>query len=90
LKEDVNDRRNRLMKEKLITLKHHADDYECMWNGIEDLYIQDTGEILPPSFFFVLSEFGSFCYMKTPKSGLKRIIALGDGQNKCIISLPPL
>jgi hypothetical protein len=39
------------MKAKLITLKHHADDYECMWNGIEDLYIRDTGEILPPSFF---------------------------------------
>lgn len=70
------------MKEKLIKLKHHADDYECMWNGIEDLYIQDTGEILPPSFFFVLSAFGSFCYMKTPKSDLKRIIALGDGRTK--------
>ncbi len=39
------------MKEKLIALKHHEDDYECMWNGIEDLYIRDTGEKLPPSFF---------------------------------------
>lgn len=70
------------MKEKLITLKHHADDYECMWNGIEDLYIRDTGETLPPSFFFILSGFGSFCYMKTPKSDLKRMIALGDGRTK--------
>lgn len=70
------------MKEKLIALKHHADDYECMWNGIEDLYIRDTGEKLPPSFFFVLSAFGSFCYMKTPKSDLKRMIALGDGRTK--------
>lgn len=64
------------MKGKLITLQHHADDYECMWNGIEDLYIQATGETLPPSFFFILSAFGSFCYMKTPKSDLKRMIAL--------------
>lgn len=70
------------MKEKFITLKHHADDYECMWNGIEDLYIRDTGEKLPPSFFFSLSSFGSFCYMKTPKSDLKRMIALGDGRTK--------
>ncbi len=70
------------MREKLISLKHHVDDYECMWNGIEDLYIRDTGEILPPSFFFVLSAIGSFCYMKTPKSQLKRMIALGDGRTK--------
>lgn len=70
------------MKKKRIPLKHHMDDYECMWNGIEDLYIRDTGEKLPPSFFFVLSGFGSFCYMKTPKSDLKRMIALGDGRTK--------
>lgn len=70
------------MQKKLITLKHHAHDYECMWNGIEDLYIRDTGEKLPPSFFFILSAFGSFCYMKTPKSDLKRMIALGDGRTK--------
>jgi len=70
------------MREKLITLKHHVDDYECMWNGIEDLYIQRTGEVLPPSLFFILSSFGSFCYMKTPKSDLKRMVALGDGRTK--------
>ncbi len=70
------------MHKKWIPLKHHMDDYECMWNGIEDLYIRDTGEKLPPSFFFVLSGFGSFCYMKTPKSDLKRMIALGDGRTK--------
>jgi len=74
------------MNGKLITLKHHADDYECMWNGIEDLYIQASGETLPPSFFFVLSAFGSFCYMKTPKSDLKRMIALGDGRTKQMYS----
>jgi len=70
------------MQKKLITLKHHTDDYECMWNGIEDLYIRETGEKLPPSFFFILSSFGSFCYMKTPKSDLKRMIAIGDGRTK--------
>jgi hypothetical protein len=70
------------MPKKLISLKHHVDDYECMWNGIEDLYIQSTGEALSPNFFFVLSGFGSFCYMKTPKAELKRMIALGDGCTK--------
>lgn len=70
------------MKEKLIRLKHHKDDHECMWNGIEDLYIRDTGEKLPPSFFFSISSFGSFCYMKTPKSDLKRMVVLGDGRTK--------
>ena len=70
------------MQEKRIILKHHMDDYECMWNGIEDLYIQQTGQVLPPSFFFVLSGFGSFCYMKTPQADLKRMIALGDGRTK--------
>jgi hypothetical protein len=70
------------MRKQLITLNHHMDDYECMWNGIEDIYIRDSGEKLPPSFFFILSSFGSFCYMKTPKSDLKRIITLGDGRTK--------
>lgn len=64
----------------LIQLQHHVDDYECMWNGIEDLYIGSTNETLPPSFFFVLSGFGSFCYMKTSKAKLKRMVALGDGR----------
>ena len=48
---------------KIIELTHRMDDYVCMWNGVEDLYICDTGEKLPPKFFFVLSSFGSFCYM---------------------------
>lgn len=66
----------------MITLVHHMDDYECMWNGIEDLYIEQTSQTLPPSFFFVLAGFGSFCYMKTETSELKRMIALGDGRTK--------
>jgi len=53
-----------------------------MWNGIEDLYIQKTGECLPPSFFFSLASFGSFCYLKTEKSELKRLVVLGDGRTK--------
>lgn len=70
------------MKHKVIELEHHMDDYACMWNGVEDLYINQTGEKLPPKFFFVLASFGSFCYMKTPKSELKRMVALGDGRTK--------
>ncbi len=67
---------------RIIELKHHFDDYECMWNGIEDIYMNKTGESLPSNFFFVLSWFGSFCYLKTDKSELKRMVALGDGRTK--------
>ncbi|NLD25879.1 MAG: BtrH N-terminal domain-containing protein, partial [Acholeplasmataceae bacterium] len=48
----------------------------------EDLYINKTGETLPPSFFFSLASFGSFCYMNTPKNEIKKLIALGDGRTK--------
>lgn len=44
--------------------------------------IRKTGEALPSKFFFVLSSFGSFCYMKTPKAKLKRIVVLGDGRTR--------
>lgn len=67
---------------KMIELPHRMDDYVCMWNGIEDMYIRDTSESLPPKFFFVLASFGSFCYMKTPKAELKRMVALGDGRTR--------
>lgn len=67
---------------KIIEIKHHSHDYECMWNGIEDLYMNKTGECLPNDFFFLLSGFGSFCYMKTDKAELKRMVALGDGRTK--------
>ena len=70
------------MAKNLIELEHHFDDYECMWNGIEDLYINQTKEQLPPSFFFVLAGFGSFCYMKTDKAEFKRMVAFGDGRTK--------
>ncbi len=70
------------MTKNIVQLKHHFDDYECMWNGIEDLYINQTGEQLPPSFFFVLAGFGSFCYMKTNKDEFKRMVAFGDGRTK--------
>lgn len=67
---------------KIIDLKHHFDDYECMWNGIEDIYMNKTGECLPNNFFFLLSGFGSFCYLKTQKAERKRMVALGDGRTK--------
>lgn len=67
---------------KVIKLTHHQDDYECMWNGIEDLYVTQRGEKLPPSFFFSLASFGSFVYLKTDKAEIKRMVALGDGRTK--------
>lgn len=39
---------------KIIEIKHHSHDYECMWNGIEDLYINKTGECLPNDFSFTV------------------------------------
>lgn len=65
-----------------IELQHHHDDYECMWNGIEDIYMSKTGETLPRNCFFTLAQFGSFCYMKTEKAAIKRMVALGDGRPK--------
>ena len=67
---------------KIVEIKHHFDDYECMWNGIEDIYMNKTGEYLPNNFFFTLAAFGSFCYLKTQKAELKRMVALGDGRTK--------
>lgn len=67
---------------RIVDLPHRMDDYVCMWNGVEDLYIQETSETLPPKFFFALASFGSFCYLKTPKAELKRMVALGDGRTR--------
>lgn len=48
---------------KLIeNFSHHLDDYECMWNGIEDIYMNITGESLPDQFFFAMSGCCSFAY----------------------------
>lgn len=67
---------------KIIEIKHHVHDYECMWNGIEDIYMNKMDESLPNDFFFLLSAFGSFCYLKTNKKELKRMVSLGDGRTK--------
>ncbi len=66
----------------LIKLKHHFDDYECMWNGIEDIYMNKTGETLPSSCFFTLAQIGSVCYQKTDRAEVKRMVSLGDGRTK--------
>ncbi len=70
------------MTKNRIDIKHHLDDYECMWNGIEDLYMAQSKEQLPPNLFFVLAGFGSFCYRRTDKDELKRLVAFGDGRTK--------
>ncbi|MCC0668545.1 MULTISPECIES: BtrH N-terminal domain-containing protein [unclassified Clostridioides] len=67
---------------KIIEIKHHSHDYECMWNGIEDIYMNKMDESLPNDFFFLLAGFGSFCYLRTNKKELKRMVALGDGRTK--------
>lgn len=70
------------MKKIIENFSHHFDDYECMWNGIEDIYMNKTGEKLPSQFFFAMSGFCSFAYIKTNKSDIKRMISFGDGRTK--------
>ena len=70
------------MKMLIKDFTHHLDDYECMWNGIEDIYMNRTGEKLPDQFFFAMSGFCSFAYLKTNKSDLKRMVSFGEGRTK--------
>ena len=70
------------MAENLIPIKHHVDDYECMWNGIEDMYMTKTGAELPSFFFFALAGTGNFIYRRTPKSAVKRQAVWNDGRTK--------
>lgn len=70
------------MKKIIENFSHHFDDYECMWNGIEDIYMNKTGEKLPSQFFFAMSGFCSFAYIKTNKSDIKRMVSFGDGRTK--------
>lgn len=70
------------MKKIIEKFSHHFDDYECMWNGIEDIYMNKTGEKLPSQFFFAMSGFCSFAYIKTNKADIKRMVSFGDGRTK--------
>lgn len=70
------------MRKIIENLTHHFDDYECMWNGIEDIYMNKTGEKLPNQFFFAMSGFCSFAYIKTNKADTKRMVFFGDGRTK--------
>ncbi|MDR0303025.1 MAG: BtrH N-terminal domain-containing protein [Treponema sp.] len=53
-----------------------------MWNGIEDIYINKTKENIPDQFFFAMSGFCGFAYIKTNKADTKRIVSFGDGRTK--------
>ena len=70
------------MKKIIENFSHHLDDYECMWNGIEDIYMNITGEKIPAQFFFAMSGFCSFAYIKTNKADIKRMVSFGDGRTK--------
>lgn len=75
------------MSEKRIHIVHHVDDYECMWNGIEDLYMSKTNEHLPDFFFFALAGLGNFVYLKNAKGSLKRQAVWNDGRTKHMYQL---
>ncbi len=70
------------MNKPMVNIQHHQDDYECMWNGIEDIYITKTGEKIPNGFFFALSGFANFVYLKFKAGELKRMPFFGDGRTK--------
>ena len=70
------------MGKKLINLAHNKCDYECMWNGIEDIYCDKTKEEIPEFFFFCLSGIGNFVYLKQPNGDAKRFAAWNDGRTK--------
>lgn len=73
------------MSEKAVNIRHHICDYSCMWNGIEDIYATQTGEELPPFFFFCLSGVGNIAYLKHNKDGFPpRQLVFGDGRPKKI------
>ncbi len=70
------------MMRRIENLTHHQDDYECMWNGIEDIYISRMKEKIPNQFFFAMSGFGGFAYIKTNKADVKRMVSFGEGRTR--------
>ena len=67
---------------KLITLEHKVCDYTCMWNGIQDIYQQKSGEDVPGYLFFCLSGIGNFVYLSFKQGGLRKMVGWGDGRPK--------
>lgn len=70
------------MSKKVINISHHVCDYECMWNGIEDIFRQKCNETVPNHFLFCLSGIGSFIYQKFNQGDLKRFASWNDGRTK--------
>ncbi len=70
------------MSVKIINISHRACDYECMWNGIEDAFVQKSGEQVPDHLFFCLSGIGNFVYMKSRQGDLKRFASWNDGRTQ--------
>lgn len=70
------------MKKIIASFNHHLDDYECMWNGIEDIYMNKTNTHIPNQYFFAMSGFCSFAYIKTDKADMKRMVSFGEGRTK--------
>ncbi len=67
---------------KLITHEHKVCDYTCMWNGIQDIYQQKSGEDVPGYLFFCLSGIGNFVYLSFKQGGLRKMVGWGDGRPK--------
>lgn len=68
--------------EKIIQINHHQDDHECMWNGIEDIYMDKTKEKIPYGFFFALAGYGKVLYLKNKANEFKVMPCFADGRTK--------
>ena len=58
----ISEKGEEALRRKVLSLQHHVCDYECMWNGIEDVYSSYSGEEVPASFLFAMCGIGNFRY----------------------------
>jgi len=67
---------------KQLNIRHKVCDFTCMTNGIEDLYENATGIVLPPYFLFGLSGFCSPAYIKSNSAKAPRMFYPNAAQPK--------
>lgn len=70
------------MSKKIIEMKHHMCDGCCMWSGIEDIYVNQSGEEVPEAFLFALSSYGENVYLKFRDRNRPVMLSVCDGRTK--------
>lgn len=66
----------------LLNLEHEVCDYNCMLNGLEDIYRNKTNAALPKYFFFALGGLCNFVYLNTNRSQAPKSVYWNDGRPK--------